>query len=121
MAALLASVQLVSLLAIPQPSDWLSKPSAADMLRYYPERAISGALGGDVTLNCRVTESLRLENCKVVSETPVHVGFGQAALKLAPLYVIKPQTSAGESTVGAIVTVPVRFRLGPTPISTTSV
>ncbi|HET9159032.1 MAG TPA: TonB family protein [Caulobacteraceae bacterium] len=121
MAAFMASVQLISLLAVPQSSDWLAKPSAADMLRYYPERAISGALGGDVMLNCRVGGSLRLENCKVVSETPVHVGFGEAALKLAPLYIIKPQTRDGESTVGAMVTVPVRFRLGPTPVSTTSV
>jgi protein TonB len=118
MAALLASMQLISLLSVPQASDWLARPSAADMLRNYPERAISGALGGDVLMNCKVAETLRLENCKVISETPVHVGFGRAALKLAPFYVIKPLTSSGESTVGSSVTVPVRFRLGPTPVST---
>jgi protein TonB len=72
-------------------------------------------MGGDVVMSCKVGESLRLESCKVISETPVHVGFGDAALKLAPLFMIKPQTRTGESTVGASVTVPVKFRLGPTP------
>jgi protein TonB len=121
MSALLTSAQLVSLLAFPpQSSDWLSKPSALDMMRYYPERAISGALGGDVVMNCKVGESLRLEECRVVSETPVHVGFGAAALRLAPLYVLKPVTRGGESVVGANVTVPVKFRLGPTPASSST-
>jgi len=116
MSILTAAAQLVSLLAFPpQSSDWMLKPSPLDMMRYYPERAISGAMGGDVVMSCKVGESLRLESCKVISETPVHVGFGDAALKLAPLFMIKPQTRTGESTVGASVTVPVKFRLGPTP------
>jgi TonB family protein len=120
MSMLMATAQLVSLLTV-QPSDWLVKPSQLDMMRYYPERAISGALGGDVTINCRVGSTLRLEDCKVIAETPVHVGFGDAALRIAPLYVLRPQILAsGESVVGARVTVPVKFRLGPTPSASTT-
>jgi protein TonB len=120
MLALLNSLQLVTLLALPQASDWLAKPTAQDMIRNYPERAISGALGGDVLMTCKVGQSLHLEGCKVVSETPVHVGFGDAALKLAPLFMLKPVTRAGESVVGASITVPVKFRLGPTPAAQTT-
>jgi protein TonB len=115
MSALMATAQLVSLLAM-QPNDWIAKPSPLDMMRYYPERAISGGLGGDVTINCRVGSTLRLEDCKVIAETPVHVGFGDAALKIAPLYMLRPRTLPnGDSVIGARITVPVKFRLGPTP------
>ena len=120
MSALMATAQLVSLLTL-QSNDWQIKPTPLDMMRYYPERAISGALGGDVTMNCRVANTLRLEDCKVIAETPVHVGFGDAALRIAPLYVLKPQTLPnGDSVVGARVTVPVKFRLGPTPATSTT-
>jgi TonB family protein len=48
---------------------------------YYPVRAASRP--GAALLECRVTETQRLEACAVVEETPARIGFGDAALKMA--------------------------------------
>jgi hypothetical protein len=36
----------------------------------------------EVILDCRVTESRRAEDCRIVSEVPAGQGFGREALKL---------------------------------------
>ena len=87
--------------AAPTPVSWLRRPTADDITKVYPKAAFDSATDGAVTLGCKVGDGGRLEDCKVVAETPPNRGFGAATLKLAPLF----QLSRG----GGTITVPVVF------------
>ena len=89
--------------------DWTRQPNADDMSSYYPDRAQRMGQNGRAAITCTVTASGSLTGCSVVSEDPADFGFGQAALKLAHLFKMKPQTSDGAPVGGAQITVPIRF------------
>ncbi|MGE0741103.1 MAG: TonB family protein [Hyphomonadaceae bacterium] len=72
--------------------DWLRRPR--DLERYYPTRALTRGVEGDVVLDCRVLTSGDL-TCGVVSETPPNWGFGAAALRISRDYRMVPATQDG--------------------------
>ncbi len=85
---------------------WLRRPSGNDLARVYPPRAAEEGIGGRATLICGVDGDGRLEACKIESESPVGYGFGEAILKLAPLFRMGPLDRAGGPTAGKTVRVP---------------
>jgi hypothetical protein len=68
-----------------------------------------------VVMRCRVERTGALSACAIEHEDPRDLGFGKATLQIAPLFRMKPKSVSGRPVAGAMVTIPVKFALGPRP------
>jgi protein TonB len=91
--------------------DWARIPSASQISRLYPKRAAREKVQGRVVLRCQVTKAGALTECRVLSETPEGYGFGDAALKLSKMFVMRPKTVDGAPVDDAWVNIPLPFRM----------
>ena len=91
--------------------DWLRKPTPAQMMGAYPDRALRQNISGSAKLSCKVTAVGAVRDCVVLSETPSEYGFGGAALRVSKNFKMKPQTVDGQPVDGATVQVPIGFNL----------
>jgi protein TonB len=91
--------------------DWVRKPTSPDIGRVYPGRALRAYLNGAAVMRCEVTAAGTLTACTVLSENPLDEGFGAAALKLAKLFVMRPQTKDGRPVAGGVIIIPITFRV----------
>jgi TonB family protein len=105
----------------PKPSDppvvtisdpqWLRRPTARDVERFYPSEALSAEKSGVAILACKVDASGSLHDCVIESEAPAGLGFGAAALKMASLFKMKPPAIDGHPVETATIRVPLTFRV----------
>lgn len=83
--------------------------SSAEIQRVYPPAARRARISGNVLLSCRIRLDTRLENCRVVRETPAGQGFGQAALATVGYFRAAPPTEGGRPVADAEATFGVMF------------
>jgi len=91
---------------------WASQPSAAQMSRAYPDRALDDGVSGSAALLCTVSAAGTLSNCSVTSETPSNRRFGNAAMSLTRYFRMQPGAVNGQAIDGARVSFTVRFNAG---------
>lgn len=91
--------------------DWLIVPTAEQFEDSYPKQAWRDDVEGKVTLLCRVGVDTLLKDCVVESETPADYGFGAAALSIAGEIRMSPKLVDGKPVDGALVRVPVAYKL----------
>jgi TonB family protein len=89
--------------------DWVARPSGDVMADYYPELANAVGLAGDTAIVCVVAETGKLTDCQVRFEKPAGLGFGEAALKMASLFQMRPRTLDGVPVGGAKIIIPIDF------------
>ena len=90
-------------------SGFIKRSPAEQMSRDYPERARRLGVEGSALLSCTMTPDRGLKACSLLSEQPPGYGFGEAALRMAPL--VKIRDAADKASAGRIVRVPIRFKL----------
>jgi protein TonB len=89
---------------------WSRQPSADQMMRAYPDRALNAGVAGSASLNCLVLPSGGVTDCNVSRETPGGYGFGRAAQGLSRHFRINPRTVNGAAE-GSRVNINLRFNL----------
>lgn len=106
-------VALPALAAGPSVSaDWLRKPTSAEVGDAYPEVDQTMTVEGNTVIECGVTADGILNTCNVIWESPPELGFGAAALSLAPRFRMSPDVRRGKAVAG-VVRIPIYFRLPP--------
>jgi TonB family protein len=97
--------------------DWLRMPNSNDLMMVFPSEAYRRGKSGEALIHCKVSRQGALYECRVVSESPEGMGFGAAAIGLAPQFQMKPATVDGKAVVDT-VNIPIRFTAPPPGIGT---
>jgi protein TonB len=92
---------------------WLRTPDADAFARYYPPQAAHLGIGGRAVVHCRVSAAGTLVDCAIVEEDPPGYGFGEAVLKMMPMFKMRPMVVNGVATDGGEINIPIRFNPPP--------
>lgn len=116
LAILMAMAMQATAVAAPSPPvrpkpQWAITPKGNDLEQYYPKTAAERNIEGGAVLDCRFTATGNLTDCKVAIEEPAGFGFGEAVLRLAPLF----QARVADGLEGQPISIPIRFRLPEAP------
>lgn len=93
------------------PADWLRRPTPEMLRAVWPKAAMGKARAdGKALISCKVSVQGTLFDCKVESESPPGLGFGSAAIAMAPQLLMNPATRNGQPFVST-VRIPVDFKI----------
>lgn len=81
-------------------AEWVVEPSDAELAGYMPNGAEAGS---SAEIACKTIENYRVENCRLLSESPMGSGLAQAMRKAAWQFKVRPPRIDGKPMVGAWV------------------
>ncbi len=79
---------------------WLAEPTREDIDHEYPPLAKQWHDNGRAVVECTAQEDGTLAACTIVSETPDGEGFGDATMRLTPLYRLATTDAKGRPIKG---------------------
>lgn len=88
---------------------WLQAPTYAEVAAAFPAKAKDRKVGGQATLSCKFKADGRLDDCRVLGESPFGMGFGAAAKTLLPGFLGPTAFGDGTPIKGAMTQLPVTF------------
>jgi TonB family protein len=88
--------------------NWLRKPNPGQFMAVYPTEALRNGVDGEALITCEISLGGALRKCVVASEEPAGMGFGTAALVLAPQFRMKPGVVDGKPVEGR-VSIPLKW------------
>lgn len=92
----------------PLKPGWVAAPTAED-LKFSAKARAAGLRKGIATVDCAITETGRLDDCRAVKEDPASGGFGEAALLLTPRFRMNPWSEDGRPVEGRRIRLPIGF------------
>ena len=96
---------------VTQPS-WIQTPTVDDIGRVTP-RLPEPPAEVHVLMACRITPTGGLEACTIKRETPPGLGYGAAALALAPIFKMPDVDLDGRPVAGRMVQIPIIWKNAP--------
>lgn len=91
---------------------WISMPDPGRIQAAYPKTAAdAGVKTGVGVIDCATGADGRLTDCRVAREDPAGLGFGEAAMSVAPIMQMNPWTDDGRPVDGARIKLPIQFKL----------
>ena len=86
---------------------WVEAPAPGEIQEARPAGA--DEVYGRATVQCRLGDDGRPRDCNVLYERPFNQGFGEAARRLAPLFLTRSDLPAGVSSAQARVKIDITF------------
>lgn len=87
-------------------AEWYRRPRQAELNPYLPQR---WAREGSGLIACRTVARYRVEDCKILGETPRGSGFGNAVLQASFQFLVRPPRAGGKDLVGAWVSIRIDY------------
>jgi TonB family protein len=97
--------------ALRGPFAYLQKPGPNDMAYGYPAAAAHRSMQGEAVISCHIQADGRMRDCAVTREAPLGVGFGEASLRLMPLFRVDMSKGPGLVAAGKMISIPIRWLL----------
>jgi len=108
---LLASSTVAEAPMVTRPA-WVRTPTAEDVGLVTPRLAQPPA-EVHILMVCRITPAGGLEACSIKSEDPPGLGYGPAALALAPIFRMPEVDLDGRPVAGRMVQIPIVWKSAP--------
>ena len=110
--ATMAAASAASVADVITNPDWKHKPGAEDFASLIPSMVMDEGVSAKARVTCRVTLRGRTTDCLVSEETPLDYGVGEAALKIAARFQLRPMLRNGVPVEGGTFTTLIRFQIG---------